>query len=451
MQSRLDSVETIDIKALMAQGDRTALRTALANLPEPEVADLLLQLDKFDRVLLFRAMPRATAADVFSLLSSDEQRMLLHDLTDEETALLLADLDPDDRTALFVELPGEATQKLLNILSPDDMKQARQLLGYPEESIGRLMTPRYVAVRAHWTIAQALDHIRSFGPDAETVNIIYVTNDHWKLLDELPLSRFILANPTDMVEQIMDHTFVSLSAFEDREKAVQAMERYDLNVLPVVDSDGVLVGIVTFDDVMDVAQAEATEDFQRIAGVQPIDFDYRYAGVAHLWRKRIGWLMLLLVADFLSSSVIAFYEEAIEAVVALAFFIPMLIDSGGNTGTQSATLIIRSLATGQLAVTDWLRVLWKEVRVGILLGVTLGTVVYVRGFFWRGGPEVGLVVGLTMVVLVIWANLIGAILPMILHRLRLDPAVVSSPFITTAADVTGLLLYFSIAKWVLGI
>ena len=221
--------------------------------------------------------------------------------------------------------------------------------------------------------------------------------------------------------------------------------------IPVVDRENRLVGIVTVDDILDILEEEATEDFHRVSGVSPIEIDYPRAGVSMLWRKRIGWLLILLVADFMSSSVIAHFEEAIEAVVALAFFIPMLIDSGGNTGTQSATLIIRGLATGQLEIKNWLGVVWKELRVGILLGLTLGLIVYLRGFFWRGGPEVGLVVGLTMIILVIWANLIGAVLPMILTKFRLDPAVVSSPFITTAVDVTGLVIYFSIAKWILAI
>jgi magnesium transporter len=439
------------IKDLLEEKRWEDLRQNIVDLPAPEVADLLLELRKLDRVLLFRALPRKISADVFSFMEPEHQSTLILELTDEESRRLLMELRPDDRTQLFEELPGNVTQKMLNLLTADDLREARSLLGYPEESVGRLMTPEYVAVRAHWNISQALQHIRRKGRDQEALDVIYVVDQNWKLLDELKLSRFVLAEPDSTVEDIMDHTFVSLQAMEDREAAVQVMERYDLYVLPVVTDDGVLVGVVTVDDVLEVVQEEATEDFQKISGITPVEIDYRYAGVSLLWRKRIGWLMLLLLADFMSSSVIAHFEASIEAVVALAFFIPMLIDSGGNTGTQSATLIIRSLATGQLSRKEWPKVVWKEVRVGLFLGLTLATVVYLRSFFWRGGPEVGAVVAITMICLVVWANLIGAVLPMILSKLRLDPAVVSSPFITTAADVFGLIIYFNIARVMLGI
>jgi magnesium transporter len=440
-----------DVEQLLDKQDWATLRQRLAEMAPAEIAEALLELDKLDRVVLFRSLPRQISDEVFSFLDPEHQRSLIVELTDEETRTLLANQPPDDRTQLFEELPGALTQKLLNMLPPEELFQARQLLGYPEESVGRLMTPDYVAVRPDWTIARALDHIRAKGKDSETINVIYVVDSGWHLLDELRLSRFILASPDQLVHDIMDGVYVSLSAFDDREMAVQVMRRHDLYVLPVVNTDGVLVGIVTNDDVLELAEEEATEDFQRIGGMAPVEIDYRHAGVALLWRKRIGWLMLLLVADFMSSSVIAFYEASIEAVVALAFFIPMLIDSGGNTGTQSATLIIRALATGQLALKDWPRIAWKELRVGLLLGTALAAVVYARSFFWRGGPQVGLVVAITMVCLVLWANLIGAILPVVLSKLRLDPAVVSSPFITTAADVAGLLIYFNVARLVLGL
>jgi magnesium transporter len=425
------------------------LRKAVADSFAPELADILLSLDAERRVLFFRSLPRETANDVFMYLDPEDQNELLLALSDESGRRVLASLPPDDRTQLLEELPGEAAQKLLNLLSPEDLKEARELLGYPEGSVGRLMTPDYVAVRPEWTILQALEHIRSMGTQSETINVVYVVDERWRLLDALGLRHFVLADPNQMVRDIMDESFVSLSAFDDRQTAVDTMRKYDLAYLPVVDSNGVLVGLVTFDDVFDVEEEEVTEDFQRVSGMAPIEIDYGRAGVGLLWRKRVGWLLILLVADFMSSSVIAFYESAIEAYVALAFFIPMLIDSGGNTGTQSATLIIRGLSTGQVEIKDWLRVLFKELRVGLLLGVTLGAVIFARGFFWRGGAEIGLVVGLTMVALVLWANLVGAVLPIVLRKLRLDPAVVSSPFITTLADVTGLIIYFNIAKAVL--
>lgn len=427
------------------------LRQAIIDLPAPEIADVLLELKKPERVLVFRSLPRDLSSEVFSFLEPEHQSALILEFTDEESRRLLAGLRPDDRTQLFEELPGKVTQRLLNLLPAKDLHEARELLGYPENSVGRLMTPEYVAVRVHWNLGQALNHIRQRGREMETLDTIYVVDQNWKLLDELKLSKFVLSEPDLLVEDIMDDTFTAILTTEDREAAVQVMERYDLNVLPVISEDGVLVGVVTVDDVLEVVQEEATEDFQKISAIAPVEIDYRYAGVWLLWRKRIGWLLMLLIADFFSSSVIAHFEGAIEAVVALAFFIPMLIDSGGNTGTQSATLIIRSLATGQLARKEWPRVVWKEVRVGLFLGLTLAAVVYLRSFFWRGGPEVGAVVAVTMICLVVWANLIGAVLPIVLSKLKLDPAVVSSPFITTAADVFGLIIYFNIARLMLGI
>lgn len=441
-----------EIEELIRSRRWADLREALEEWPAPEVADFLLEVNKQDRVLLYRALPRAFAAEVFAYLEPGHQDALLRDLSDEESRQLLANLRPDDRTELLSELPGTVTQRLLNLLSPSDRKETSLLLGYPEESVGRLMTPDYIAVRGHWSVQEALDHIRRKGRDVETANVIYVIDAEWRLIGAVGLRGLVFADPGQRVEDIATSQVVSIPATADREEAVRVIQRYDLNVLPVVDSGGVLLGIITVDDVLDVAQEEATEDFQRVGGVAPVEIDYVQAGIALLWRKRIGWLMFLLVAQFLSSQVMAIYADALDKVVALAFFIPMLIGSGGNTGTQSATLIIRALATNQITTRDWWRIMRKEMVVGVLLGATLGAAVYIRGYFWsQAGPQVGLVVGVTMVALVISINLVGAFLPVVLARLRLDPAVVSSPFITTAADVAGLVIYFTIATLVLGL
>lgn len=437
------------VRSLIEQRQWLELRKTVEDVFAPEIADVLLGLDPSDRVLFFRSLPRETANDVFTYLEPEDQNELLLALSAEASRRVLASLPPDDRTHLLSELPGEAAQKLLNLLSPDDLAETRALLGYPEDSIGRLMTPDYVAVRPEWTITRALQHIRAMGKVSETINVVYVVDDRWHLLDALGLRHFVLADPEQTVRDIMDESYVSLSAFDDRQTAVDTMRKYDLAYLPVVDSSGVLVGIVTFDDVFDVAEEEATEDFQRVSGIEPIEIDYGRASVTLLWRKRVGWLMVLHLASFLTTTVIAHYESAIQAYVVLAMFIPMLIGAGGNTGTQSSTLIIRGLATGEIAIRDWLRILLKELQVGLLLGAALGAVVYVRGRFGEGGAEIGLVVAATMVAIVLWANLVGALLPIALRKLRLDPAVVSSPFISTLCDVTGLLIYFNIARLVL--
>ncbi|MEW5745396.1 MAG: magnesium transporter [Nitrospirota bacterium] len=437
------------IKELIEQRKWTDLREILVGYPAPDITALLRDLEKPERVLLFRLLPRQLSSEVFSYMDAADKDSLLKDLTDEETRHILSNLSPDDRTDLLSELPGQATQRLLNLLSYEDLREARQLLGYPEESVGRLMTPDYVAVRPDWTIEQALEHIRSRGKRSETVNVIYVTDASWTLLDSLELGRFILAPPSATVQQIMDYSFVSIAAFEDREEAVRMIQHYDLYALPVVDSQGVLLGIVTVDDVLDVAQKETTEDFHKAAAVAPLKTSYRESNIWSLYRKRIGWLAGLVLVNLVSAGVIAAYEETLAASIALAFFIPLLIASGGNAGAQSATLMIRAIATGDVTMKHWLWAVGREVGIGVILGITMGLAAWAIGFV-RGGVEIAAVVALSMVAIVAVTNLIGVVLPFLLVQLRLDPAVASNPLITSVADVAGLLIYFSVATRILG-
>lgn len=416
----------------------------------PELVDILLELDPADRVLLFRALPKEIAAEVFSNLEGEARDALLRQLTDRETRQLLDELSADDRTNLLGELPGQVTQRLLNLLSPEDLREARQLLGYPEESVGRLMTPDYLAVRPEWSIAHALEHIRTFGHESETADVIYVVDARWRLLDALPLQRFVMTAPDKRVRDIMDYTFVALKATDDREEAVRMMQRYDRVALPVVDSDGVLIGIVTVDDVLDVAEEEATEDFHRAAAMAPLKMSYWEASKAFLFRSRIGWLAGLVLVNLVSSGIIAAFEEVLAATVALAFFIPLIIDTGGNAGAQSATLMVRAIGTGDVKLEQWARAFVKELAIGLSIGLALGLMGLLLGLF-RGGFEIGLVVMLTMVVMLVVTNLIGLSLPFLLTRLGLDPAIASGPLITSVADAVGLLIYFSFASWLLGI
>jgi len=425
------------------------LREALEDWPAPEIADLLLQLHKPDRVLLYRSLTREVAAEVFSHLDVEKQDHLLRDLTDEETRRLLADLPPDDRTHLLEELPGKATHQLLNLLGPEDLKEARWLLGYPEESVGRLMTPDYVAVRPHWTVQQALRQVRRKGLVSETINRIYVVDDEWRLIDDIELRRLIMAEPETLIEEVMDHSFTSVSAFADREEAVGMIRRYDITALPVLDSGGVLLGIVTVDDVLDVAEKEATEDFHKVGSVEPLRMSLKEASVPLLYRRRIGWLMVLVFVNILSGAGIAAYEATIDAVVALVFFLPLLIGSGGNAGSQSATLMVRALATGDVRMTDWFRLLGKELSVALLLGVTMAAGVSVISYV--RAPEVMVVVAITMTLIVIWGSLLGMSLPFVLTRFGRDPATASAPLITSLADISGVLIYLYIATWYLGI
>lgn len=437
------------IKVLIEQRNWALIRETLSNWPAPEIADLLLDISPADRVFVFRSLPRHVSSEVGSYLEADDLNDLLRALTSEETRRLLADMRPDDRTSLLEELPGQLTQQLLGLLSPEDLREARHLLGYPPESVGRLMTPDYVAIHPDWTVKQAIEHIRVHGRGSETIYMIYVTREDGRLLDSLELKRLILANPEDSIRGMMDDVFVSLSAFDDREKAVYTMDRYDLFVLPVVSSDGVLLGIVTTDDVLDVAVEEATEDFHKAAAMARLPTEYHEATIGQLYRKRIGWLMALVFLNLVSSSVIAVYENTLATAIALACFIPLLIGSGGNAGAQSSTLMIRALATGDVKTDQWIKTLAKEITVGLLLGTTMGILSSWLGLF-RGGASIGVVVGISMVAIVLVANIIGAVLPFLFTRLRLDPAVASSPVITTIADSAGLLIYFSLARMILG-
>ncbi len=425
-----------------------ALRGALAERPALEVAELLLELEKPDRMLLFRALPRDLAAEAFAYLEGESRDALLRELTDEETRQILASLPPDDRTELLTELPDQVTRRLLNLLSPEDLREARHLLGYPEESVGRLMTPDYVAVRPDWTTGRALDHIRRHGRGSETVHVIYVTDRPGRLLGYVELGRLILADPEVRVEQVMDAAVERLSAYDDREAAVRAVERYDLNVLPVVGSDGVLLGIVTVDDVIDVAEEEITEDFHRIGTVEPIRTSLREARPGVLYRSRVGWLLALVLVNVFTSAGIAYYEETIARFVALVFFLPLLIACAGNAGAQSATLMVRALATGDVELGDWLWLLGRELAVAVALGVTLAVGVSALGLL-RGGPAVAVVVAATTVLVVILGSLTGMSLPFLLSRLGLDPAAASAPLVTSIADVFGVMIYLAIATWYL--
>mgnify|MGYP005844044393 CR=1 FL=1 len=432
------------VRSLIDQQDWNAIRTTIVGLPEPEIAELLFEVETPSRILLFRMLPRDLSSDVFALLGSDQQNTLLNELTQEETRHLLSELSPDDRTQLFEELPGNVTQRLLNLLSPEDLRETRRFLGYPPESVGRLMTPDYIAVRPEWTIGQALNHVRLKGRDSETVDVLYVVDGSWKLLDALDLRRFILADLDTTVAEIMDHQFIYLQATQDREEAVSMMDRYDLAVLPVVDTKGVLVGIVTFDDVLEVAQEEVTEDFHKGAAIAPLKGSYRDAPLSQLYRKRIGWLLALVFANIFSGAVIARFEDTIAANVALVFFLPLLIDSSGNAGSQTATLMVRALAMGDVKLSDWWRLVGKEFIVAAALGITMAAAVSLIGFL-RASIEIAAVVTITMLLVVIVGSVIGAALPFLLSRLRFDPATASAPLITSLSDISGVLIYFTVA------
>jgi magnesium transporter len=426
------------------------LRELLSELPEPDLADLLVDIGEKKRIVILRLLPRNLLPEVFSYLDISVKEDILQALTDEETRMILSGLTPDDRTDFLEELPGQAIQKVLNLLTPEDRHEALQLLGYPAESVGRLMTPDYVAVRPDWTVRQALDHIREKGKDSETINIIYVINVLGKLIGVLGLRRLILAKPDDRVEGVMEDTIISISALEDREEAVQKIRRYDHVALPVVDAGGILLGIVTIDDLFDVAEEEVTEDFQKSAAVNPLKTSYRESSVLSLYGKRVIWLAVLLGISVITTNIISSQVETLASAIALAFFIPLLIGTGGNTGAQSSTLMIRAMATGDIRDRQWVGAVVREIGIGCLLGTTMGAASWVLGIF-KGGWQIALIVSLAMVAIVITSSFLGVILPLILQRLRVDPAIASNPLIASMMDIIGLVIYFSIAAVVLNL
>ncbi len=425
------------------------LRQAASSLRPRDAVDLLRAMEKPERMVLFRALPRGVGSRAFALLEPDESERLLRDLSDEEARQVMAALPADDRATLLSELPAPVTQRLLSLLAPDDLQEVRKLLGYPEESVGRLMTPDYLSARPEWTAGEAIERLRGERPEEDAANAVYVTDEAGRLKGVVTLRRLLLAPPDRKVRSVMDEAVVMLSAFEDREKATELMRRYRLNVLPVIDSSGILLGVVTPEDALEVAAREATEDFQKVGAVEPLPGSFARTGILRLVRSRVGWLLVLVFVNMISGAAIAGFEEIILRTVALVFFLPLLIASAGNAGAQSATLVVRALATGEIGGGDWLRLMAKEAAVAGLLGLVMGAAVAGVGAF-RAGIEVGAVVAISMVAVVIIGGLIGVALPFALGRLKLDPATASVPLVTSIADITGVVIYFSIALAVLG-
>jgi len=437
-----------EIEEMLAAHQWQDLKELLVELPEPDIADLIADIEEGKQIVILRLLPRALLPEVFAHFDEKLQEDILKSLTDEETRLILAGLTPDDRADFLEELPGRAIQKLLTLLTPEDRREALQLLGYPDESVGRLMTPDYVAVRPEWTVRQALDHVRAKGTDSETINVIYVTDIQWKLIGVLSLRRLILAGPDEAIGDIMEDTVISLSALDDREMAVQKIRRYDVIALPVLDANNVMLGIVTIDDLFDVAEEEVTEDIQKSAAVNPLKTSYRESSVWSLYGKRVLWLAGLLGVSVVTTGIISSQERILSSAIALAFFIPLLTGTGGNTGNQSATLMIRALATGDIRDRQWIKAVLREIGIGCLLGITMGAASLLLGIF-KAGWQIALIVSSTMITIVIVSSILGIILPIILQRFHVDPAVASNPLIASVMDIVGLMIYFSVAVLVM--
>jgi len=450
MEEVIISIE--EIQELIDSREWKKLRHELERMEPNDIAEFIEEITRQgDDAIIFRLLPRDIAKDTFQLLEYDKQEELVEGLADRKHLLaeLLNDLDPDDRTALFEELPGPVTQRLIQLLSPEERRISIQLLGYPEESIGRLMTPDYVAVNPDMTIAEALNHIRQFGKDSETLNVVYVVDNNWKLVDDIRLREILLARPDQTIEELMDSRFIYLNVLDDQETAISVFHDYDRVALPVINTEGVLLGIVTFDDVMDIEEEEATEDFHKFGSIQDLIFSPLKAKIFLLYKKRIPWLVVLVFMNIFSGAAISAYEDIIQSVVSLVIFLPLLIGSGGNAGAQSATLMVRALATGDVVIKDWLRLTGKELLVSLLLGLTMALAVSLIASV--RAPEILVVVALSMVGTVLIGSILGLSLPFIFTIFNYDPATASAPLVTSLADISGVLIYFSLASWLLPI
>ncbi|MEN3369457.1 MAG: magnesium transporter [Verrucomicrobiota bacterium] len=442
-----------EIRSLIDARNFGALRELFSEWPPADICDVITDFSEDEQVIVFRVLPHNQAADVFEYLEVEAQQKLLRAMAHEQVVAILNEMSPDDRTALLEELPSAAARQLIKLLTPEERRIAQALLGYPEGSVGRLMTPDLIAVDAGWTVKEVLEHVRENGQDSETLNVIYVVDDRGKLLDDIRIREFLLKPLEAKVSDLMDENFVTLSVTDSQQDAVNIFRKYDRSALPVVDSGGVLVGLVTIDDMLDVAEEEATEDIQKFGGMEAVDEPYMRIPLLVMVRKRAGWLVVLFLGEMLTASAMSYYEGEIAKAVVLALFLPLIISSGGNSGSQASMLIIRAMALGEVTLRDWFHVMRKEIISGLLLGCILGAIGFLRVAIWSQfsniyGPHwplVAMTVGFALVGVVLWGSLSGSMLPFILRRVGADPATSSAPFVATLVDVTGLVIYFSIA------
>jgi magnesium transporter len=446
-----------NVKQVLGSGDLATLSAILKDKSPNDLADLMTDLPPSEQVTVWHHLPPKLVVDTFQYLVPSIQQRFLKAMTPEEAAGILNAMSPDDRTVLLQTLPTQTSQEVLTLLTPDERAVAVSLLEYPADSVGRLMTPDYISVRQHWSVQQVLDYIRTHGHDSETLNHVYVVDDKGALVDDIRMRQFLLAELTQRVSDLMDRQFVALRATDSQEAAVAVFKREDRTALPVADEQGKLVGIVTVDDVLDVAEERATEDIQKIGGMEALDAPYMEIALFEMVRKRAGWLVLLFLGEMLTATAMGFFEREIARAVVLALFIPLIISSGGNSGSQASTLVIRALALGEVTLRDWWRVIRRELLSGLALGSVLGSIGFLRITLWSAfsdiyGPHwlsVALTVALALVGVVLWGTLTGSMLPFILRRLGFDPATSSAPFVATLVDVTGLVIYFTIAAIIL--
>src|SRR5580698_1593672 len=427
-------------------------REYLNNQNISEVADLIYEFPDYETQIVGNLSIRR-ASSTFKILDVPTQKRIIQELPPFTTAELLNDLSADDRTSFLEELPSEVVKELIKTLDPEERKITLSLLGYPEGSVGRLMTPDYIAVQKDWTVREVIDHIREVGKDSETIDVIYVVDDKGVFIDDVRIREIILANPEKKIEDIIDNRYIALNVNDAQETASEAFKMNNRVALPVLDDRKVLLGIVTIDDVLWITQEEFSEDIQKIGGTEALDEPYLEMPLLKLFRKRIVWLVILFLSEMLTATAMGYFEDEIAKAVVLALFVPLIISSGGNSGSQASTLIIQAMAVGEITLSDWWRVMRREIVSGLLLGSVLGIIGFLRIAIWNMifhtyGPHgilFATTIGVALVGVVLWGTLAGSMLPIVLKRFGADPATSSAPFVATLVDVTGLVIYFSVA------
>lgn len=440
------------IKELLAEKKLVSLREELKNFQSADVAEIIDELEAKDAIIVFRLLPKDVAADVFSRISTDRQMEISMMVNETELTEILDELYFDDKIDFLEEMPANVVKRILRNSSEAERKLINQFLNYPENSAGSLMTIEFVDLKKEMSVADALEKIRRIGMDKETIYTCYAIDPERKLEGIVSLKDLVLSPADKKIKDIMETDFIYVDTYDDQEEVADIFKKYDLLSVPVVDQENRLVGIITIDDIVDVIEEENTEDFHRMAAVNPSDLEYLNAGVFSLAQKRITWLLFLMISATFTGYIIRHFEDALQSAVALVSFIPMLMDTGGNAGSQSATLIIRSIALGEIEFSDILKIMWKELRISIMVGSVLALINFLRIYYLEGYPMmIALIVGVTLFFVVMIAKLIGGMLPVIAKKIGLDPAIMASPMITTIVDAISLSIYFTLAVWILGI
>lgn len=453
MDSTMENEERENEKILtqlLEEKQYTKLRQTASEMQAADIAAVMDDMEDEDSLKMFRILPKNMAADVFAQLEIDDQQYIIQSLSDKEASNIIDNLQADDATDLLEEMPANVVKKILANASPETREDINHLLRYPEDSAGSIMTVEYVDLKEDMTVQDAIERIRKIGLDSETVNICYVLDKQRILVGTVALRFLLIKEPDEIIGDIMNENVISIRTTTDQEEAAKMFQKYDFTAMPVVDTENRMVGIITIDDVVDIMEEEATEDIEKMAAIVPSEKTYFKTTVFETYKHRMPWLLILMVSATFTGAIITHFEDALAAYVALTAYIPMLMDTGGNSGSQASVSIIRGISLNEIEFRDLPKALWKEIRVAVLCGVTLAVVNFAKMIFLdRREPVIALIVCLTLVVVVIFAKMIGCILPLVAAKIHLDPAVMASPLITTIVDAVSLLVYFNIASRVL--